>query len=217
MGQKHVVKQGDCLSSIARQYGFASWKAIYDHDQNASFRKKRPNPNVIYVGDELFIPDRTAKEVSISPGKPQKVVVGSGATHLRVRVLGTDGKPLAGKGYVLIAREDQLDGTTDSDGIVDHEIAADLDAARISLVIEGVGEVALDLTVGELDPVEEVSGAQARLNNLGFDCGKVDGILGPRTEDAIRRFQADAKLEETGVMNDATRNELKKRHDYKKA
>ena len=27
----HVVEQGECLSSLAAQYGFSSWKDLYEH------------------------------------------------------------------------------------------------------------------------------------------------------------------------------------------
>ena len=53
----YVVKRGDTLSSIAARHGIASWQALYDHPSNASFRAKRPNPNLIQPGDRLNIPD----------------------------------------------------------------------------------------------------------------------------------------------------------------
>jgi N-acetylmuramoyl-L-alanine amidase len=46
---------------------------------------------------------------------------------------------------------------------------------------------------------DDVAELQRRLNALGFDAGREDGILGPETEDAIRRFQRDA-----GLVSDAT-------------
>ena len=54
----HTVIRGDCLSSIAKQYGFSDYKTIYDHPQNQAFKQKRPNPNLIMAGDEIFIPER---------------------------------------------------------------------------------------------------------------------------------------------------------------
>src|SRR5205085_7699443 len=39
------------------------------------------------------------------------------------------------------------------------------------------------------DDVEEL---QRRLNVLGFDAGREDGILGPETETALRQFQRNA-------------------------
>ncbi|BBO80547.1 hypothetical protein DSCO28_11130 [Desulfosarcina ovata subsp. sediminis] len=55
---RYVVKSGDTLSAIARDHGYASWRDIYYHDSNEEFRRKRPNPDLIYPGDELNLPDR---------------------------------------------------------------------------------------------------------------------------------------------------------------
>lgn len=45
---------------------------------------------------------------------------------------------------------------------------------------------------------EDVSELQSRLNSLGFDSGKVDGIFGPDTERAVIEFQNNRKLAEDG-------------------
>jgi peptidoglycan hydrolase-like protein with peptidoglycan-binding domain len=58
-----------------------------------------------------------------------------------------------------------------------------------------------------------VSGVQARLQNLGFDPGKVDGVLGPRTRAAIRTFQRSMGIEEPdGKITDALFDQLEKEH-----
>ncbi len=62
MAQKHEVKPGESLSSIAHQYGFADWHTIYNHESNNEFRKLRANPNSIYAGDEVVIPDKDPKK-----------------------------------------------------------------------------------------------------------------------------------------------------------
>lgn len=45
---------------------------------------------------------------------------------------------------------------------------------------------------------EDVAELQSRLNNLGFDAGKVDGIFGPDTQRAILEFQRNRHLAEDG-------------------
>lgn len=52
----HTVVRGESLSLIARKYGVDSWRRLYDHPDNASFRMLRPNPNLIYPGDRIAIP-----------------------------------------------------------------------------------------------------------------------------------------------------------------
>ncbi|MGH8870936.1 MAG: peptidoglycan-binding protein [Acidimicrobiia bacterium] len=45
---------------------------------------------------------------------------------------------------------------------------------------------------------EDVSEIQSRLSSLGFDVGKVDGIFGPKTEQAVLDFQHNRNLAEDG-------------------
>lgn len=54
---QHVVKSGEYLSLIAQKYKIPDWKTIYFHANNAAFRGKRPNPDLIYPGDVLYVPD----------------------------------------------------------------------------------------------------------------------------------------------------------------
>lgn len=56
MSRAYVVKRGDNLSLIARRHGLGSWQEIYFHDDNAGFRRRRPNPNLIFPGDLVMIP-----------------------------------------------------------------------------------------------------------------------------------------------------------------
>ena len=52
--------------------------------------------------------------------------------------------------------------------------------------------------------------AQTRLNALGFNVGKPDGNLGPRTKSQMSRFQQSRKIPVTGVLDAATIAELSK-------
>jgi hypothetical protein len=56
MSTPYTVKRGDTLTSIATRHGFSNWRAIYNHPDNAGFRRLRPNPNRIYPGDVIQIP-----------------------------------------------------------------------------------------------------------------------------------------------------------------
>ncbi len=56
---------------------------------------------------------------------------------------------------------------------------------------------------------EDVAELQQRLNNLGFDAGKPDGIFGPDTVAAVTKFQHDRNLAVDGVGGPATITELR--------
>lgn len=51
---------------------------------------------------------------------------------------------------------------------------------------------------------DDVIDLQGRLNALGFDAGREDGILGPETETAVRQFQREYGLEPDGVCGPGT-------------
>lgn len=55
---------------------------------------------------------------------------------------------------------------------------------------------------------EEIRQVQQKLNESGFDAGQVDGIMGPRTEAAIKNFQESNAIEATGSLNQKTLDEL---------
>src|SRR5918911_5454702 len=54
---KHIVEQGECLSSIALQYGFMP-DTIWNDPANAQLKFLRKDPNILYPGDEIEIPER---------------------------------------------------------------------------------------------------------------------------------------------------------------
>lgn len=55
---------------------------------------------------------------------------------------------------------------------------------------------------------DDVAELQERLNALGFDAGREDGIFGARTETALRDFQLNAGIAADGVCGPATRSTL---------
>lgn len=57
-------------------------------------------------------------------------------------------------------------------------------------------------------PDLEMRAAQAALLLLGYSPGKIDGILGRRTRDALRAFQLGAGLAATGELNSDTYSNL---------
>ena len=74
------------------------------------------------------------------------------------------------------------------DGICDHATWAALVEASWRL-----GDRLLFLTSPNLRG-DDVADLQTRLGRLGFDCGRVDGILGPLTAAAIEEFQGNCGL-----------------------
>jgi len=206
----HVVVSGECLSSIAAKYGFRQWQTVYNAPENADFRQLRPNPNVIYPGDEIVIPDKEAKD---DPGDTEQhhKFKSPGAHWLfRLRLLDEEFNPLEGFDYELdLEGKDIRRGQTGSGGVIEERIGPEVFSGKLLFLGEE-----LDLRLGELNPVTRVKGVQQRLNNLGYASGPVDGIVGPLTRNAVRNFQADQPdLDDTGQIDDKTRQRLLELHD----
>ena len=218
MPQQYRVKQGDTLWRIAKDHGFLDWRTIYDDAANADFRKKRSNPHVLFPGDILMLPDRELREESCTTDQRHLFVAHRQAAALRILLKATDDQPLANEPYTLTFQNSHISGTTGPDGLVEQTIPPDIE--DVLLTLDGPG-IFWSLKVGHLDPVHDddgqeaiVTGIQARLNNLGFDCGPEDGILGPDTQAALARFQKEVlqRNDPDGVPDGATRDALLQHH-----
>lgn len=75
-----------------------------------------------------------------------------------------------------------------------------------ALLAAGAGPATAALPDAAPGPLSRlaVQNVQARLRNLGFYRGAVDGLWGPGTQAAIERFQQGHGLQPTGQLNPAT-------------
>jgi hypothetical protein len=211
MPTNHIVQSGECLSLIAANYGFTSWKTIYDAPANADFRRKRPNPNVIYPGDVLVIPDRDYRtEPNRGTEKRHSFRLKGEKWVFRIAMKDENGGGIEGEPFQFqVAGAPLVQGRTGPKGLIEVPVQA---AAR-SATLKFLGE-RLDVRFGMLDPISTVKGVQERLNNLGFNSGAVDGIVGPITRKAVYAFQTtQPDLRATGDIDDVTRARLLQIHD----
>lgn len=128
--------------------------------------------------------------------------------ELRLVLTDVLARPLKDQACRLVIGETTQELTTDSEGVL--KARAPLRSAQAKLFI-GEEEEPLELLLGHLNPVSMAEGVQGRLNNLGYDCGEVDGNLGPQTEAALAAFQRAEDLEATGAPDDDTRAKLVER------
>jgi hypothetical protein len=209
MPKKHIVEQGECLSLIAKRHGFNDWKKLYNHPDNAELKRKRPNPNVLFPGDEVAIPDLTKKSASLATGQIHKIVVKNPRKVLRLVLCNRDGSPLASQACTLkFPGGAVVQKSTDGSGKLEVDVPDGIKTATLE-----IGKRPFQLRLGHLNPLADthdtgVSGAQGRLNNLGYGAGACDGVLGPRTKAALRLFQEDQKIDATGELDDATKKKL---------
>ena len=84
-------------------------------------------------------------------------------------------------------------------GLVDEVTARALEEAQWKL-----GDRSLNLQEPPLMHGDDVAALQSRLTEMGFDCGRVDGIYGPRTELAVKDFQKSVGATADGKCGPAT-------------
>lgn len=210
MPHEHVVVEGEGTTRISEQYGFDA-RTIWLDPANAALRSRRSDMNALLPGDVLMIPDKRAKYIDCATGAHHRFRRRGIPAKYRLRVL-WGGRPVADRPYVLTVDGAPLSGRTTANGIVEKSIPAAASRGQLVIDMSRDRQLRYRIRFGSLHPIEEASGVQQRLANLGYDVDP-PGELGQRTRTAIRLFQAKLSLPVTGSVDDATREALRGAHD----
>ena len=132
-GTYHEVTQGETLSGIALKHGFSDYKLIYLHTRNAEFRRKRPNPNVIHLGDLIFIPERDVGAEQALTDVKHRYVLRRPKRLLRIAVEDASGKRLANSPYEILIGADRYKGQTDGNGMIIPPVARQTQEATLKI------------------------------------------------------------------------------------
>lgn len=206
---KREVQEGDSVISLSEEYGFFA-NTIWNDPDNAELKKKRNDMNILMPGDVVVIRDKRLKEVD-KPTTKQHVFRRKGIPALyRLQVFDVE-KPRANQKYRLTVDGQLYEGRTDAHGVLQQYIPAN---SRDGELIIGPDEFRALLQFGYLDPINELTGVQKRLNNIGYDCGEANGELTDQTKTALRDFQRRFDLPLTGEPDAATVEKLQAIHDY---
>lgn len=204
----HTVIRGDCISSIAANAGL-TWQQVWDAPENAKLKELRKDPNILSAGDVVFVPEKTLKTVSGGTNSRHRFVKKGVPAMFRMQLF--DGaEPRKNQSYVLVVDGKEYKGTTNGEGVLEEPISP---SAVMGALTIGPDNFHISLEFGHIDPITELSGLQARLTNLGFDCGSINGILDDATRAAISAFQYRFGLEQTGQPNEATYARVQELHD----
>ncbi|MEM7154736.1 MAG: peptidoglycan-binding protein [Myxococcota bacterium] len=211
---QYEVQPGEGLSEIAARHGFGCerlWEA------NAALRQQRPHPNVLAPGDVVEIPALQVEPQRVEAGSRVRVRRFVETPMLQLRFLDGAGEARADVPYLLTLHGSGggqvRDGRLDADGQLDEPMLIDTERVTLELGAESETE-RYELLVNHLDPLDRVSGVQARLRSLGLLVHDEDeqGELGPRTVRALRDLQREAGIPETGALDDATVDALEELH-----
>ena len=213
MSPNHIVQQGEYLSSIAEQYGLADYRILWNHPQNRQLRERRGNPNVLYPGDEVFIPEQALKEESCQTERHHTFEKAQRIPKLRLVLKDFTNRPLSNLSCELQVAGETYNLTTNQDGMIEHEIPPSAkDGLLTARSAQGQVIMQIQLKIGGLDPVEEQTGWQARLKNLGYDAGEGGDGDPESLRAAVEEFQREQRLRVDGNCGPQTQAKLKQIH-----
>jgi len=219
MAGYYTVKQGDHLSGIAYQYGFANYNPIWDHAENADLKKERKNPNVLFPGDQLFIPDKETKHYSKPTDQLHKFQVKTTPLKLRIKLHRFYAKPIANTPCDLFIAGNLMKVTSDANGIVEQAIPETARDGKLTvhqqITVKGrsvPNDFEIPLKIGDLNPVKKLSGQVGRLSNLGYYRSDLEPLDDPEFVSAVEEFQCDQGLTVDGDCGPQTQAKLEEVH-----
>lgn len=237
----YEIGPGDCINSVAMRHGFFP-DTLWNHGSNAELKEKRKDPNVLMLGDKLFIPDIKIKELDKATEKKHRFRRKGVPAKLHLRFLkpkdkppkaeepagGSDDEssysepelapeapemePIASAPYRMDIDGKVTEGSTDGDGVVKVSIPPDAAKAIFTFHPGTPEERIIPMTLGEMDPADTIIGARKRLSNLGYLCTTDEDTMTPELKEVVGRFQQDNDLKVDGELNEATKKKLKEKH-----
>jgi len=214
MSGSYTVKQGDHLSSIAKSFGFSDYNTIGNDPNNADLKTLRVNPNVLNPGDVLFIPEHESRIEQKGTEVRHKFVAHRPPLKLKLVLEDLFEMPIANAKCDLLLDSDTFHLTSDDDGKIEQEIKPETKGGM--LVINdpqtAFNGIAFPIKIGHLDPVEELSGQLARLDNLGYFPGDGTAEHLEEFKSAVEEFQCDNALTVDGICGPGTQAKLKEVH-----
>jgi N-acetylmuramoyl-L-alanine amidase len=122
-------------------------------------------------------------------------------------------EPFANAPYILEVDGVVADkGQTDGDGCVEIKIPPNAEKGILTVDKGKDDERIIPLDLGDMDPVDEVTGVRKRLSNLGYHCQPDGPEDASDLQAALGSFQQDNSLQVTGKVDDPSRNKLKDLH-----
>lgn len=205
--QAYVIRQGDRLSSLAATMGFDE-REVWEHERNRELRERRESSEILAPGDVLFVPTPAAHEMNLTAKTTNRYKANMPSRRVDV-VVGFGAAPLADEPFeVQWGTRAPQTHRTDREGHARFSVPAHL--REVTLVLPN-HDTAMVLQLGHLNPRGVRSGAIQRLANRGylaagrlFPPGLSRGNAVDEETLALRRFQRDQGLRDTGELDEGT-------------
>lgn len=234
--EKYKVKTGDTLAGIASKNGMPlkdltmfNWGTDDPDDinqhlaQDVGCTKKTEDgkytlddgdtPGIIYVPKQWKYSAGTSTKHTIRVNWAEKQVVNM--RWFRIKLVQKDKdtyKVLDNKGFEFKPDDERYgcSAVTNGQGVFEIKIPDTIQTATLNF-----DDISIDVILEKDFPAAKtVKGAQARLNNLGYEPGPVSGNLDDKTKVAIKAFQQkhappDQSVPSSGELDQKTQDDLK--------
>lgn len=243
MAKKHIVRSGDCITSIAFNNGFY-WKTIWDHPVNRNLVRLRQDPNILLVGDEVEIPDLTLRYENGATEQRHRFRQKGVPAKLRLKLLreaepqGQDKEPTSmSSADRSVTSEDPEPATSPLEDEPRRKVpfVLDIDGRLTQGQTDDDGRIEVSippnaqrgtLIVEPGTPNETVTPLRfGTLDPISEVCGVSQRLanlgmgcepvneMTPELEAALSAFQEKHGLEVTGEIDEATRQRLEELHE----
>lgn len=153
--------------------------------------------------DGIYLGDGTVINNTIKENQGYGIHVGDAVKIVNNEIYGNTKCDLYNKGSSEIDASNNWWGTTNESEIVTKIFDYFQDAEKGIVKFKPfLKEPPITMSKSEILKI------QKRLLELGYDPGPADGLMGAKTKDAIKSFQRDNSLEETGVVDEKTKEKL---------
>jgi hypothetical protein len=206
----YIVRQGDYVTKLGHTMGFDA-KTVWNHPKNKDLKERRVEMDMLHPGDLLWIPEPEYRRLSLKAKSTNRYAAAIPKKPVSVR-LEVGREPLKKEPYVMLGvGPDPVEGASDDNGWIKTEV--EVHTREIEVILPKRGRT-LRVRVGDLDPIDTVSGLRKRLFHLGFyqptrvGVENQDATDGDALVAALKSFQSSKKLPATGKLDDDTRKAL---------
>jgi hypothetical protein len=211
----YIVRQGDYLAKLSFVHGFDA-DDVWNDPKNEDLKKLRTDPNILAPGDILFIPEKEGEEgLPIAKGTENSYAATVPKVEVKLTFQDSEAKPMAGAPCQIRGLgdggADMIPTETDGDGTLTLKVPVTVREVEVHFPRQNTTH---HVRVGDMDPANEASGIQKRLQNLGFwhgagdKAGDLDALLGS----AIMTFQGKMGIEGNGAFDPDTEKAVLDQH-----
>lgn len=211
----YIIRQGDYLTKLGHTMGFDP-DAVWNNPKNQGLKERRPDRDMLHPGDLLWVPDAPdAKRLIVKNGTTNRYAANIPKKAIEVRVQ-VGGEALAKEPYSILGLgPDPIEGETDEQGWIKTKV--DVHVREVEVILTRKNRT-LRVRVGDLDPIDTLSGLRKRLFHLGFykpariSADNEDVTEGGTLIVALKAFQSSKGLPATGKLDDETKKALTGAH-----